>query len=88
MIKKIEDIDIHKGALLFAGGIAAAIIAKKALESKTVKDAAVDIMAKAMVCQKEAEETFQNMKEDAEDICQEAEEKNKKSIYVEEKPKK
>ncbi|WP_409199981.1 hypothetical protein [Methanobrevibacter sp. DSM 116169] len=84
----IEKLYDHKEALLFCGGIAAAIIGKKVLESEKVKNTAVDTMAKAMVIQKDAEESFQNMKDSAEDICHEAEEKNKKEIYIEDKDEK
>lgn len=83
MVKKLNQLYEHKNILLFAGGIAAAIIGKKLLESKTVKEGAINTMASLMTVQKEAEETFQNIKEDAEDICHDAEEKNKKEIYVE-----
>ncbi|MDL2271389.1 DUF6110 family protein, partial [Methanobrevibacter sp. OttesenSCG-928-I08] len=78
----------HKNALLFVGGVAAAIIGKKVLESDVVKKSTVNAMAQVMTIQKDAEETFQNMKEDAEDICHDAEELNKKEIYVEDKSKK
>jgi hypothetical protein len=73
----------HKHALIFAAGIATAIIGKKALESKTVKDAATRGMASIMSAKKDAEECFQDMKENAEDIVVDAHEENKKEIYVE-----
>ena len=60
----------HKHALLFAAGIATAIVGKKVLESQTVKD---------------AEECFQDMKENAEDIVVDAHAEDKKEIYVEAK---
>ncbi|MDL2246905.1 DUF6110 family protein [Methanobrevibacter sp. OttesenSCG-928-K11] len=87
-MKKIDQIYEHKNALLFVGGVAAAIIGKKVLESDVVKKSTVNAMAQVMTIQKDAEETFQNMKEDAEDICHDAEELNKKEIYVEDKSKK
>jgi hypothetical protein len=73
----------HKHALLFAAGIATAVIGKKALESKTVKNAATRGMASIMSAKKDAEECFQDMKENAEDIVVDAHEENKKEIYVE-----
>jgi hypothetical protein len=75
----------HKHALIFAAGIATAIIGKKALESKTVKDAATRGMASVMAAKKDAEECFQDMKENAEDIVVDAHEENRKEIYVESK---
>jgi hypothetical protein len=75
----------HKHALIFAAGIATAIIGKKALESKTVKDAATRGMASIMSVKKDAEECFQDMRENAEDIVVDANRENKKEIYVESK---
>ena len=53
----------HKHALIFAAGIATAIVGKKILESETVKDAATKGMASVMSAKKDAEECFQDMKE-------------------------
>lgn len=75
----------HKHALIFAAGIATAIIGKKVLESKTVKDAATRGMATVMSAKKDAEECFQDMKENAEDIVVDANADTKKEIYVESK---
>lgn len=75
----------HKHALIFAAGIATAIVGKKVLESKTVKDAATRGMASVMAAKKDAEECFQDMKEDAEDIVVDANKEAKKEIYVESK---
>lgn len=75
----------HKHALIFAAGIATAIVGKKVLESKTVKDAATKGMAQVMSAKKDAEECFQDMKENAEDIVVDAHKENKKEIYVEAK---
>ena len=75
----------HKHALIFAAGIATAIVGKKILESKTVKDAATQGMATVMSAKKDAEECFQDMKENAEDIVVDAHEEDKKEIYVEAK---
>ena len=73
----------HKHALIFAAGIATAIVGKKVLESKTVKNAATKGMAQVMSAKKDAEECFQDMKENAEDMVVDAHKENKKEIYVE-----
>lgn len=75
----------HKHALIFAAGIATAVVGKKILESKAVKDAATQGMASVMAVRKDAEETFQDMRENAEEIVLDANEENKKEIYVESK---
>lgn len=75
----------HKHALLFAAGIATAIVGKKVLESKAVKDAATQGMASVMSVRKDAEECFQDMRENAEDIVVDAHAENKREIYVESK---
>ena len=75
----------HKHALIFAAGIATAIVGKKILESKTVKDAATQGMASVMSVRKDAEECFQDMRENAEDIVIDAHAEDKKEIYVEAK---
>ena len=88
MVKKYEFIDKcveHKHVLIFAAGVATAIIGKKVLESKTVKNAATKGMATVLSAKKDAEETFQDMKENAEDIVVDAHSENKKEIYVESK---
>ena len=75
----------HKHALLFAAGIATAIVGKKVLESKTVKDAATKGMADVMTLRRDAEECFEDMKQNAEDIVVDANAETKKEIYVESK---
>ena len=75
----------HKHALIFAAGIATAIVGKKVIESKTVKDAATKGMANVMSVKRDAEETYQDMKENAEEIVLDAHEEDKKEIYVESK---
>ena len=75
----------HKHALIFAAGIATAVVGKKVLESKAVKDAATQGMATVMSVRKDAEECFQDMKENAEEIVIDANEEDKKEIYVEAK---
>ena len=48
-----------------------------------MKDAATQGMASVMSIKKDAEETFQDMRENAEEIVIDANEANKKEIYVE-----
>ena len=72
----------HKHALIFAAGIATAIVGKKIIESDAFKDAATKGMATVMSAKKDAEETFQDMKENAEDIVVDASAETKKEIYV------
>jgi hypothetical protein len=87
-MEKMEHRDIlekcveHKHALIFAAGIATAIIGKKVLESKAVKEVATQGMASVMSMKKDAEETFQDMRENAEEIVIDAHEAEKKEIYV------
>ena len=83
----IETVLRHKHALIFAGGIATAIIGKKILESEIVKDACTKGMASVLSAKKDAEECFQDIKEDAEDIVVDANAEVKKEIYVEENEK-
>lgn len=75
----------HKHILIFAAGIATAVVGKKILESKTVKDAATQGMASVISVKKDAEECFQDMRENAEEIVIDAHEEDKKEIYVEAK---
>ena len=73
----------HKHALIFAAGIATAVVGKKVLESKTFKETATKGMAQVMAAKKDAEECFQDMKENAEDIVVDEKKKKKKEVYVE-----
>ncbi|MDO5860849.1 DUF6110 family protein [Methanobrevibacter sp.] len=73
----------HKHVLLFAAGIATAVVGKKILESETVKDAATKGMASVIAAKKDAEECFQDMRENAEDIVVDAHQEDKKEIYIE-----
>ena len=72
----------HKHALIFAGGVAAAIIGKKILESKTTKDYAAQGMAKVLTCKSELEESIQDIKDNAEDIHCEAKAAQKDAVCV------
>ena len=75
----------HKHALLFAGGIAAAIIGSKIIKSQTTKDLATQGMAGVISTKKDMEETFQDMRENAEDIVFDANADTKQEIYIEKK---
>ncbi|MCR5027558.1 MAG: DUF6110 family protein [Methanobrevibacter sp.] len=81
--KYIDKAIRHKHALIFAGGIATAIIGKKLLESETVKDSCTKGMAAVLSAKRDAEECFQDMRENAEDIVVDAKADVKKEIYVE-----
>ena len=78
----IESVLRHKHALIFAGGIATAIIGKKILESDIVKEACTNGMATVLSAKKDAEECFQDMKEDAEEMVIDANADVKKEIYI------
>ena len=70
--KKILDCATqHKGALIFAGGIAAAVIGKKILETGVVKDATTKAMAGVISAKQDAEQAVADMKADAEEIAEE-----------------
>ena len=56
------------------GGAAAVIIGKKILKAKTTRQIAVTGLAKGMKMQNDAKEFFQNMKDEAADICCDAKE--------------
>ena len=66
--------------LWFLAGTAAATLGVKALKSRKARDLAVQVLAKGMKLQQEAKVTFQNMKEEATDICYDA----KKEAGIEE----
>ena len=75
----------HKHALIFAAGVATALIGVKVAKSITFKDATTKGMAAVMSAKNDAEECFQDMKENAEDIVVDAHAEDKKEIYVESK---
>lgn len=58
--------------LCFAGGVAAALVGAKVAKSPKTRELCVAGMAKGMKLQQDAQVTFQNMKEDAQDLCYEA----------------
>ena len=75
----------HKHALIFAAGVATALIGAKVVKSQAFKDTTTKGMAAIMSAKKDAEECFQDMKENAEDIVVDANADTKKEIYVESK---
>jgi len=58
--------------LYFAGGVAAATLGVKTFKSDKARDLCVKGLAKGMKLQKDAQEAFQNVKEDATDLCHDA----------------
>lgn len=72
----------HKHALIFVGGVAAAVVGKKILESKTTKDYAAKGMASVLNCKSELEESIQDIKDNAEDIRTDAKAAQKDSVCV------
>ena len=79
----IEKCAEHKHALIFAAGVATALVGAKVLKSKTFKDATTKGMAAVMSAKRDAEECFQDIREDAEDIVVDANAETKKNIYIE-----
>lgn len=75
----------HKHALIFAAGVATALIGAKVVKSQAFKDTTTKGMAAVMSAKRDAEECFQDMKESAEDIVVDANADTKKEIYVESK---
>lgn len=78
----LDKIIEHKHALIFVGGIATAIAGKKILKSQTTKDCAVKSMAKVLTCKSEIEESIQDIKDNAEDIHEDAKNAKKEKICV------
>lgn len=62
----------HKATLIFAGGVAAAVVGKKVLESDVVKDTATKALAEVMAIKADAEKAVEEMKADAEEIVVES----------------
>lgn len=59
---------------LVVAGAAGALIGKKVLTSRKTRELAVTGLAKGMKLSNDAKASFQNMKDEAEDICYEAKE--------------
>lgn len=73
----------HKHALIFVGGVAAAVAGKKILESQAVKETCTKGMAAVLSAKKDAEECYQDMVQNAEDIVVDANKDDKKAVYIE-----
>lgn len=56
----------HKYALIFAAGVATGIIGKRIIQSPEFRDASTKALASLMAFKNDAEETFNDMKENAE----------------------
>ncbi len=56
----------------FIGGAAAALIGLKALKTKTARKLAVNALATGMKLQEDARVSYENIREDAADLCYEA----------------
>ena len=69
---KIMDYLKNEKLLCFVGGILTATYGVKALKSDKTRKACVSGLAKCIKLQNDAQETFKNMKEEAEDICYDA----------------
>lgn len=62
----------NEKTLCFLGGLAATVVGGKVLKWDKTRKACVKSLAKGMKFQQDAKEVFQNMKEEAEDICYDA----------------
>ncbi len=56
----------NKELLIFAAGVATAVVGKKILESKTVKEATTNAVAGVMAVKQDAEDRLDEIKADAE----------------------
>lgn len=71
--------------LCFVGGVATIILGKKVLNCSTTRKFCVSTIAKAIKLKSEAQEAFENIKEDAQDLCFDAQEEAGKSCCCENK---
>lgn len=69
---KVLDCIKNEKFICFVGGVLAATYGVKALKSEKARKLCVSGLAKCMKLQKDAQVTFQNMKEDAQDLCYDA----------------
>ncbi len=69
---KFTEFITDKKTLSFLGGVFAATYGVKALKSDKTRKACVNGLAKCIKLQNDAQATFKNMKEEAEDICYDA----------------
>ncbi len=69
---KILDALKNEKFLYFVGGVLAATYGVKAAKSEKTRKVCVNGLAKCIKLQNDAQETFKNMKEEAQDICYDA----------------
>ena len=69
---KIPECLKNEKVLYFIGGAAVAFVGTKIVKSDKTRKACVSGLAKCIKIQKDAQATFQNMKEDAQDLCYDA----------------
>ena len=62
----------HQKLVSFVGGVLAAAVGSKILKSQNTRRLCVIGLARGMKLQRDAQEAFQNMKEDAQDLCYDA----------------
>jgi IMP cyclohydrolase len=75
----------NEKAMIFLGGVAAGTIGAKVLKSKAAKKLYVSTLANGIKLQQDAQQLFETMKEDAEDMCCEARKESTKECECEEK---
>lgn len=75
ILEKLKDCRV----LCFVAGAVAVPVAKKVLKSEKTRKTCVSGLAKGMKLYQDAQETFRNVKEDAEDLCYEAKNKLNKN---------
>ena len=66
----------NQKALFFVGGVVATLAGAKVVKSGKAREVAVKGMAAGMKFQKQAHETFVNIREEAQDLCIESEAAN------------
>ena len=69
---KLTDIIKNEKVLCFVGGALAATYGVKVLKSEKTRKACVSGLSKCMKLQKDAQAAFQDIKDEAEDICYDA----------------
>ncbi len=71
----MKDFFKNQKIMCFIVGLAAGTLGLKVLKSKTAKKLYVSTLANGMKLQQDAQQMFETMKEDAEDMCYEAQQK-------------
>ena len=66
---KLYDFVKNEKVLSFAAGVLAATYGVKALKSEKARKTCVSGLAKCIKLKNDAQETFKNMRDEAEDIC-------------------